>query len=150
MKKLFAILALGILAVTSPAKAAGGSALLEEQYKAALNRMAQQVRQAPDAAEKRAILERFTEKMRTGLKNAESLPSLQEADRATLETVAGKFSAYHDELQGAPGYTRVADADLDAYAGFIQQGMEQAPVGGGIYISAGALIIILLLLIIIF
>ena len=150
MKKLFILLALGILAVTAPAKAAPGSALLQDQYKSALNRMTREVRLAPNPEAKRAILEGFVSKLHDGLQKAEAMPSLNEADRATLASLAGKFSAYSAELNGQAGYDRVADADLDAYAGYIQQGMEQAPGGGGIYLSGGALIIIILLLIIIF
>ena len=52
------------------------------------------------------------------------------------------------QRSAAAGYTPVPDASLDQFAGYIQEGMEQAPMGGGIYISGGALIVILILLII--
>jgi hypothetical protein len=148
MKKTLAIAAMGILAVTFPAQAAPGAAVLEEHYKAALNRVTQEVKQAPGAAEKREILNRFIDKMETGLKKAEGMESLSEQDKAALHAVAGKFYAYDAELNGGPGFTPVADADLDAFAGYIQQGMEQAPLGGGVYISGGALLVIIILLIV--
>jgi hypothetical protein len=147
MKTSLAVLLLGLVAATVPAKGAAGSAMLEEQYKSALNRMVQEVRQAPGPDEKRAVLEHFVTGMRDGLQRAEGMASLQSPDRATLHVLAGKFSAYDAELKGMGGYDRVADADLNAYAGFIQQSMEQAPMGGGVYISGTALIVILLLLI---
>ena len=147
MKKLFALVAFALLAATAPAKAAPGAALVEEQYKAALSRLTQNVSQAQSPMEKREILQGFIDGMQDGLRKADALESLQDSDREALRSVAGKFSAYKAELDGMNGYTRVADADLDAFAGYIQQGMEQAPVGGGIYLSGTAIIIILLVLI---
>lgn len=147
MKKLFAILTLGLFAAAAPAKAAPGSAMLEEQYKAALSRLTQDVLQAPDPAAKREILTRFIDGMQDGLIKAENLESIQENDRQTLKSVAGRFHAYKAELEGLDGFARVADGDLNAFAGYVQQGMEQAPMGGGVYLSGTALIIILLLLI---
>jgi hypothetical protein len=147
MKKLFAIITFALLAVSAPAKAAPGAALVEEQYKAALSRLTQEVRQAQSPTEKREILQHFINGMQDGLRKAENLESILESDRETLRSVAGRFHAYQAELDGMNGYDRVADADLDAFAGYVQQGMEQAPVGGGIYLSGTALIVILLLLI---
>ncbi len=147
MKKLLTLITLALLAATLPAKAAPGAALVEEQYKAALSRLTQDVRQAQSPTEKREILQHFINGMQDGLQKAENLESIQEADRQTLQSVAVRFHAYKAELDGMNGYARVADADLDAFAGYVQQGMEQAPMGGGIYLSGTALIIILLLLI---
>jgi hypothetical protein len=147
MNRFITILAMGIIAATAPVKAAPGSALLEEHYKAALSKVTQEVRETEDPAEKREILEHFIDHMRDGLQKAETLESISEEDRAAVRSVAGKFYAYGAELNGTAGFERVADADLDAFAGYIQQGMEQAPMGGGIYISGTALIVILLLLI---
>ena len=147
MKKLFALFTLALLAATVPAKAAPGSALVEEQYKAALSRLTQEVRQAQSPTEKREILHHFVDGMRDGLQKAETLESIQPSDRETLRSVAGKFDGYKAELDGMNGYARVADADLDAFAGYVQQGMEQAPINGGVYLSGTAIIIILLVLI---
>jgi hypothetical protein len=147
MKKLLAIFTVALLAATVPAKASAGSALVEEQYKAALSRLTQDVRQATGPAEKREILKHFIDGMQDGLQKAQTLESLQESDRETLRSVAGRFYAYNAELEGLNGYARVADGDLNNFAAYVQQGMEQAPMGGGVYISGTALIVILLLLI---
>ena len=150
MKKLSAILTvltLGLFAAAAPVKAAPGSAMLEEQYKAALSRLTQDVHQADDPAAKREILNRFIDGMRDGLRKAENLESVQDADRQSLKSMAGRFYAYKAELEGLDGFTRVADGDLNAFAGYVQQGMEQAPMSGGIYLSGTVLIVMLLLLI---
>jgi hypothetical protein len=127
MKTSLAILLLALFAATVPAKAAAGSAMLEEQYKSALNRMVQEVRQAPGPAEKRAVLEHFVTGMRDGLQRAEGMASLQSPDRATLHNLAGKFSAYNAELNGIGGYDRVADADLTPMPGSSSKAWNRLP-----------------------
>jgi hypothetical protein len=140
------LLAAACLSAPRPAHAGPASAL-EERYHAALSQVTQEVKQAPDPAEKRRILSGYIKHMEDGLQKAESLSSLPDEDRQSLHTVLGKYFAYQAELDGTAGYTRVADRDLDQFASYMRQDMEQAPIGGGVYISAGALIVILLILI---
>jgi hypothetical protein len=132
------------------AHASGPAATLEERYHAAVSAISQEVKQAPDPAEKRRILSDFLDHMENGLQKAETMPSLPDQDRQSLHTVLGKYFAYQAELDGTRGYARVADGDLDEFAAYIRQDMEQAPVGGGVYISGGALLVILLILILIY
>lgn len=132
------------------AQAAPAGAELEERYQAALSHVTQEVKQAQDPAEKRRILQGFINHMEEGLQKAETLSSLPENDKQALHTVLGKYYAYQSELEGTNGYARVEDRQLDEFASYIRQDMEQAPVGGGIYISAGALLVILLILILLF
>lgn len=139
-------------AFIAPARVQAGPAgtILEERYHAALSEVSQQVRDAADPAEKRRILSRFLDHMEAGLGKAENLEELSDADRQSLHTILGKYLAYEAELEGTGGFTAVADTDLNEFASYIRQDMEQAPVGGGIYISAGALLVILLILILLF
>jgi hypothetical protein len=147
MKKLFGILALGILAATSPLKASTGQNFLEEKYKAALNEMVQKVRNTPDPSEKREILQHFIIHMRDGLDKAKGMESISQEDRNVLHVISGKYYAYNNELNGQAGFNRVPDSDLNEFAGFMRQGMEQAPMNGGVYISGGALLVIIILLV---
>jgi hypothetical protein len=150
MNKSFPLLTLGIFLATAPLRAAeAGSALLQERFKTALNDLALKVRAAGKPEQKREIMLRFADGMQQGLRNAEEYAAVTAEDKASLEAVQAKFHAYSLELNGREGFDRVADSDLDEYAGYMRQQMEQAPIGGGIYISAGALIIILLLLVLI-
>jgi hypothetical protein len=134
--------------LSAPRLAHAGPAgeVLEERYHAALSQITQEVRQAQDPAEKRRILSGFFRHMEDGLLKAETLSSLPEQDKQALHTVLGKYYAYQAELDGTAGYARVEDRDLDDFASYVRQDMEQAPVGGGIYISAGALLVILLVI----
>lgn len=137
------------LSAPRPAHAGPAGEILEERYHAALSQVTQEVKQAPDPVEKRRILAGFFQRMEDGLKKAETLSSLPDADKQSLHTVLGKYFAYQAELEGAQGFAPVADRDLDEFATYVRQDMEQAPVGGGVYISAGALIVILLVLLLI-
>ncbi len=127
---------------------ASASDALEARYQAALNEMVQATKNTSDPAAKREQLGKFIDHMAQGLEKAEGLQGLDPADRTTLETLAGKYRDYGAELNGTAGFARVPDGGLNAFAGYIQQGMEQAPLGGGIYISSGVLIVILILIII--
>lgn len=157
MRRLFPAIArfvpiLIAAACISPTRTFAGpvGTLLEERYHAALSEFTQQVRQAPDPAEKRRILARFLDHMEDGLGKAENLSELSPADKQSLHTILGKYLAYEAELEGTGGFMAVADSDLNEFANYIRQDMEQAPVGGGIYISAGALLVILIILILLF
>jgi hypothetical protein len=138
--------------LSAPRLAHAGAAgeALEERYHAALSQVTQEVKQAQDPAEKRRILSGFFKHMEEGLRKAETLSSLPEDDKQSLHTVLGKYYAYQAELDGAAGYERVADRDLDEFASYVRQDMEQAPIGGGVYISAGALLVILLILLLLY
>lgn len=149
MKKHSLILAIAVLAFSAPLSASPGSVLIEERYKSALNLIVQEVRSAEDPAEKREILAAYLGKMQSGLSKAGGMEAVSGSDRNILDSMGEKLAAYQAELDGQSGYSPVADADLDAFAGYMQQGMEQAAIGGGVYLSGGAIIIILLILLLI-
>jgi hypothetical protein len=136
-----------IAPIESPTASAGG-AILEARFHAALNKVVQDIRDAKTPMQKREILQRFVTRMNGGLEKAKTFESLKDRDRKTLEDLQKRFYAYDAELNGRNGYAKVEDGSLNDFAGYIQQDMEQAPMGGGIYISGGALIVILILLII--
>lgn len=145
--RILAFIAFFALAL-APRARASGSEILEERYKSALNGMVQEIRSAPDAAAKREYLERFLSHMDEGLRQAQGMEGLSQADKAVLVSLAAKYRDYRAELEGTGGFAAVPDSRLDGFAGYIRQGMEQAPIGGGVYISSGVLIIIIILLII--
>lgn len=146
--RMIPVLALSAAAIAAPLEARPGASMLEDQFKSALNGLVQDVRAAEDPAAKREALEEFTGRLDLGLEKIIGQGGLDEADREALTAFKSRFALYRAELTGKDGFARVGDESLDAFAAYIQQDLEQAPVGGGIYISAGALIIILLLLLI--
>jgi hypothetical protein len=159
MGKFFPIASLGIFLFTAPLQAAdnatsgrdaaGAGPQAQERFKDALNEVALKVRAAPAPAEKRAIMLRFAAGVESGLRDAQGYAVLSDADKLGLQSLQETFHAYAAELDGRDGLVRVPDADLDDYAGYMLQRMEQAPVGGGVYISGGALLLIILILILV-
>lgn len=147
MNRMIPALVLGLAVSTTPLHAKPGATLVEERFKASLNEMVQKVHAVEEPAAKRQALIGWTERLDNGLERILDMESLDARDRAGLSALRTRFHAYRDELGGKGGLARVEDADLDGFAAFMQQDLEQAPIGGGVYISAGTLIIILLLII---
>jgi hypothetical protein len=148
MKSLFkfaAVLAFMTVAVV-PARADENRDMLQARMKTALNEMVQDVRAAETPAAKRETMERFLDKIEQRAQLAGKIPFMGAENREALSFVQEKFAGYHAELQGQP------DRDLDGFANFVQQDLEQAESSwgsGGIYLSTGAIIIILIILILI-
>ena len=143
------------MALPAHADQAGQSeGMLQARVKVALNGMVQDVKAAETPAAKREVLNHFIGKIEHRAEIAGKIPFLSAENHQALAMLQNKFGTYKAELQGTPGTsgTAVADKDLDAYASFVQQDLEQAEASwgnGGIYLSTGAVIIILLILILI-
>lgn len=149
MKKLFPILGLALFSALSPLWANAGGGMIESRFHAALNDVVKEVQAAKTPFEKREILHRTALRVEQGVEQAKLVLTLNAADAISLNAVQKKFETYDAELDGKNGFTAVADAELNNFAVYIQQDMEQAQAEG-IYLSGGALIIIILLLILIF
>jgi hypothetical protein len=141
-----------LAAAVLPAQAADDKEVLQSRVKAALNEMVQEVKSQESAEAKRETLERFIGKVERRAGWLETMPFIEKEQRAALSMLQGKFAGYQAELKGLQGRDRVADRDLDAFASFVQQDLEQAEVtwdDGGVYLSVGAIIIILLVLLLV-
>jgi hypothetical protein len=140
-------------AVALPAQAGQDHGMLQARVKVALNEMVQDVKAAGTPAAKREVMEHFLGKIQHRAGLAGKIPFLPAENRSALNLLQGKFVGYEATLKGTPGMGGVEDKDLDSFASFVQQDLEQAAEAswgnGGIYLSAGAIIIILLILILI-
>jgi len=149
--KLAGILAFMTAAIV-PAQADENRDMLQGRMKTALNEMVQDVREAKTPEAKRETMDKFLGKVEQRARVAESLPFIGKENRSALSFLQEKFAGYHAELRGEAGASQISDSDLDAFAGFVQQDLEQAEASwgnGGIYLSTGAVIIILLILLLI-
>ena len=147
MSRFFSISAsmlMMVFVVVVTQRAAAGSGVLEERFKVSLNTAIQNVRETEDPIAKRKMLGDFLIRMDQGLGVAKA--AVSEKDGRALDVLQLKLRTDYAELSGH-GTVKVPDADLNRFANYVQQDVEQA--AGGIYISVGGLIIILLLLIII-
>ena len=139
------------VAMALPVQAEDNHGALQARVKVALNEMVQDVKDAESPAEKREVLNRFVGKIEHRADLAGKIPFLSVENHAALNMLQGKFEGYKNELQATSG-NGIADKDLDAFASFVQQDLEQAEASwgsGGIYLSTGAIIVILLIIILV-
>ena len=150
LSKLAAVLFFAA-AATLPAQAAENHGMLQAKVKVALNEMVQDVKVAKSPTAKREVLNRFVGKLEHRAEMVGKIPFLSNENHAVLSMLQDKFGGYKAQLNARSG-NGVADKDLDAFASFMQQDLEQAEASwgnGGIYLSTGAIIIILLIIILI-
>lgn len=129
-----------ILAVTAQAD---GKGQLQKYFSDTANK----VKATENAAEKRAILQESFESMSGVLDMVQRAPSISEADRAGLDRLQSTLKEKQDELAGVNGFERVADGQLNAFAQYVVQDMEQADQM--ITISVVTLLLILILVVLI-
>jgi len=137
-----------LLAIGAPLFADSAQVRLENRLKEYFNDLLLDVRQAADPAEKRALLNENLDRMLAAMDRIQALPLLNAEQRDMLARFRAEVQDKRDELNGAAGFAQVANADLDDFAGYLVQDLEQA-ARSYVVISTAALIIIVLLLIII-
>ena len=129
-----------MLVLALPAHA-GGKGQLQRYFNDAANK----VRATENVAEKRAILNESFESMSGVLDMVQGLPSISQADRDGLARLQSTLQEKQDELAGVNGFERVADGQLNAFAQYVVQDMEQAePV---LTISLVSLLLIIILVV---
>jgi hypothetical protein len=108
---------------------------------------ASEVKLATDPSEKREILEQSLEKMSKALNTVQSSPLISKDDRASIENVKAILKEKQDELQGVNGFERVPDLQLNAFASYVVQDMEQATQT--VTLSLVSLLLIILIVVLI-
>lgn len=140
-------IALMLLFAVQPVQAEDLSDDPMDRFKQYLNRMVAEVKKKDDPAEKRAVLDESLQKMRKAADRVKQMPGVDVEDKANLEVLEANLADKQAQLDGKDGYEQVDDAQLDRFADYVQQDLEQAQ---RLVISIGAttlaLLIILLLL----
>jgi len=111
-----------------------------------LQQLELEVGQTTDPAEKRALLNNGFERFLKAMDRIQRVPFLSQQQRDGLARFDAAVQEKHDELNGAAGFTMVADADLDAFARYAVQDLEQAEY---VVISGVAILLIIIILILI-
>ena len=142
-----AVAVLVLAAIAAPLFADNAQTRLENRFKDYFNNLLLEVQKTKDPAEKRALLNESLERFLTAMNRLQKLPLLNQEQRKALARFGAEVQEKHDELNGAAGFARVANADLDDFAGYMVQDLEQA-VRSYIVLSTAAIIIIIVLLII--
>lgn len=116
-----------------------------DRFKQYMNRMVTEVHKTDDPAEKRALIEESLQKIQEATERVEQLRGVDAEDAEALAALRANITDKLDQLRGENGYDQVADMNLDRFADYVQQDMEQAQ-RLIISISATALALIVLLL----
>lgn len=103
------------------------------------------VKAEADPAQKRAILDESFTHMIEALDKVRSSPLISKDDKAGIDRFKVVIQEKQDELAGLNGFERVPDAELNAFADYVVQDMEQADQQ--ITISLTALLLILIIVI---
>jgi hypothetical protein len=142
-----AVAVLVLVAIAAPLFADNAQTRLENRLKEYFNNLLLEVKQTKDPAEKRALLNESLERFLTAMDRLQKLPFLNQEQREGLARFDAEVQEKHDELNGAAGFAMVANADLDDFAGYVVQDLEQA-ARSYILISTAALIIIIIVVLV--
>lgn len=141
MKTQIAFISILLMFVLAPHANAGGNGELQKYFSTA----AQKVKAAEDASEKRKILNESFQSMFNALDKVQSSGMISNDESDGIDQFKVALQEKQDELAGSNGYERVADTQLNAFANYVVQDMEQA----SITISLVALVLIIILLVLI-
>lgn len=127
MSKLMRNLAaLCCMLIALPALAQNGVTKTENKLKDYFSSIALQVKKERNPAEKREILNRSFAKVFKAADKIESMPAFSSGDLQVVAELRSRTQNKFDELNGLNSYQRVSDAQLDHFADYVVQDMEQA------------------------
>ena len=141
MKALIAFLSIFMMFVLAIPVNADAKGELKQYF----SKAADKVKATENADEKREILNESFNNMSKILDKVLSSELISESDYAGIEQYKATLQEKQNELEGSNGYQRVPDAQLNAFADYVVQDMEQAD--STITISVVALILIILLVV---
>ncbi len=145
MKKLtISFLLLLFTAISTPLHAQSPDA--HDKLKKEINEMVENVQEAETAVEKRTILNRSFDNLVTTFDRVSAMEQVPESDKKAIADFRNTIQEKKDELNGADGYEKVPDTQLDEFADYVQQDIEQADRVITISLTTALLIIIILLL----
>jgi seryl-tRNA synthetase len=114
-------------------------------FKKYINNMVQRVEKAENPARKREILNSSFDNMISAFNTVQNMGLISQNDKEAITTLKADIKEKKNELNGLDSYRRVADNNLNNFANYVQQDLEQADTVV-ISISATLLAAILILL----
>lgn len=145
MKKfIFSVLALTFIGFISPIQAQkSGDA--ETVFKKHINKMVESVEKAESPEIKREILNDSFDDLIGAIERVESLKVVPETDKDGLKVFKADILDKKSELNGVNGFQPVQNNNLNNFANFVQQDLEQADT---VTIGVTTLLLILIILLI--
>jgi hypothetical protein len=145
MKKLTITFLLSLLTVVSaPLYAQSPDA--HDKLKKHINEMVVNVQEAETATEKRAVLNQSFDDLVTAFNRVSAMEQVPQTDKEAIADFKNTIMDKKHELNGTNGYEKVPDKQLDEFADYVQQDIEQADRAITISLTTALLIIIILLL----
>lgn len=114
-------------------------------FKKYINNMVQRVEKEEDSIEKRVIINNSLGDMISVFDKVSKMGIVSQNDKAALISLRANIQEKKNELNGSEGYKRIPSSELNNFANYIQQDLEQADTVT-ITISVTLLIVILVLL----
>ncbi len=103
-----------------------GVAHAQDKLQGYLSDAAGKVKATENPLEKREILDKSLEKMSKALATVQGYPLVSKEDKSGIDRLIVVLRDKQDELAGRNGYEGVPDAQLNDFADYVVQDMEQA------------------------
>jgi len=116
-----------------------------DMFKNHINKMVTKVEKAENPQDKRELLNTSFDKLLTSFDKVENMSMLSSSDLASLNKLKSNITEKKDELNGADGFKAVPDNQLNNFANYVQQDLEQA--NSTITISVTVLLLIIIIII---
>jgi hypothetical protein len=124
-----------------------GAAMGQDKVHDYFNDTALKVQATKSPVQKREILSKNLSTMVRAIDMAKASPMTSAKDDVVFDRISTSLQEKSDELAGVNGFDRVPDNELDAFATYIVQDMEQADQTITISVVALLLIIVIVILI---
>lgn len=119
---------------------------ISETFKKHFNQTILQMDEAESADEKRVILNHSFDKMIKAIDRIESVGSFSDDESSLLAAYKNNITLKSDQLNGLNGFNGISDNNLDDFADYSQQDIEQASRTVTIGLTTVLLVILILLL----
>lgn len=135
------------LAVVLSVMAFAGVAQGQDKLQKHFSDVACKVKAADDPQLKREILDESFVKMSKALDAVQNSPLVSKDDKVGIDQLKAVVKDKQEELAGVNGFERVPDAQLNAFADYVVQDLEQASQSVTISVVTLLLIVIIVILI---
>jgi len=119
-----------------------------DDIKSYFNETATKVKAEADPEQKREILAGSLERMTTALARVEKSRLISDEDRASLDAFGKTLQEKQDELAGINGFNPVPNSQLNSFADYVVQSMEQADKTITVSVVTALLILIIVILLV--
>ncbi len=141
MKKIVGVLIMSVFLIPAV------QAQTTEDIKSYFSETATKVKAEADPDQKREIMASSLERMTTALAKVEKSWLISDEDRVSLDAFGNALQEKQDELAGTNGFNPVPNSQLNSFADYVVQDMEQAERKITISVVTALLIVIIIILI---